>query len=401
MKTKLFKTISLGRGLSVLRSPFSVLLIALAMAVGCDKDEKDAAVAVTGVTVSPTTHELAVGGTFTFTAAVTPDNASDKSVTWTSSSTATATVSTTGLVEAIAPGTATITATANDGSGKTGTATVTVSATPPPLAIDKTTIDAPFAGGAYEVAVTTATGDIEWTATVNTEASAWVTLTNAGATGNDTVTVTVTANLTTTANTANTGATITFTAGDVTKTVTVTQAAAPAPLTFCEKCGWNGSEWVNAYVTTYYYPFDGSTTTTKPHLFAGDTPNVTGATSDKDGRANTAVIDAVAVEGDVVRYCKALGSGWYLPAYEEVINISGGTVNVPLNGQSGLGLLDVTHSDFFHTSTIGADEPTERTNLNWNTWDAQAQVKVAAGDGNMTPAPNGWENGFHCFWQPE
>ena len=39
MKTKLFKTISLGRGLSVLRSPFSVLLIALAVVVGCKDDD--------------------------------------------------------------------------------------------------------------------------------------------------------------------------------------------------------------------------------------------------------------------------------------------------------------------------------------------------------------------------
>ena len=42
MKTNLFRTIFLERGLSVLRSPFSVLLIALAMAAGCSKENEDA-----------------------------------------------------------------------------------------------------------------------------------------------------------------------------------------------------------------------------------------------------------------------------------------------------------------------------------------------------------------------
>ena len=139
MKKNFFKTISsrvahLSGGAAALsaacghfiaRSAFAVLLIALAMVVGCDKEEKGA-VAVTGVTVSPATAPLTVGETQQFTAAVAPDDADDKSVTWTTSSAAVATVSTTGLVTAAGTGTATITATANDGSGKKGTATVTV-----------------------------------------------------------------------------------------------------------------------------------------------------------------------------------------------------------------------------------------------------------------------------------
>ena len=92
-------------------------------------------VAVTGVTVSPTDTTLAVNATFTFTAIVTPDNATDKSVTWTSSSDAIATVTTAGVVKAVAPGTAVITATANDGSGATGAATVTVEPVTPPASL--------------------------------------------------------------------------------------------------------------------------------------------------------------------------------------------------------------------------------------------------------------------------
>ncbi len=58
--------------------------------------------------------------------AVTPDNATDKTVSWSSNKEATATVDASGLVTAVAAGTAIITATANDGSGVTATCAVTV-----------------------------------------------------------------------------------------------------------------------------------------------------------------------------------------------------------------------------------------------------------------------------------
>ncbi|MCY7291309.1 MAG: Ig-like domain-containing protein, partial [Ferruginibacter sp.] len=57
-----------------------------------------AAVAVTGVTVSPTTASVAAGATTTVTATVAPSNASNKNLSWTSSNTAIATVSTAGVV---------------------------------------------------------------------------------------------------------------------------------------------------------------------------------------------------------------------------------------------------------------------------------------------------------------
>ena len=83
-------------------------------------------VAVTGVTLDPTSTTLTVGNTETLTATVTPTNATNKSVTWSSSDTNVATVSN-GVVTAVAPGTATITATTTDGS-YTATCTVTVNA---------------------------------------------------------------------------------------------------------------------------------------------------------------------------------------------------------------------------------------------------------------------------------
>ena len=81
-------------------------------------------VAVTGVTMSPTSLSLKVGETGSLTATVAPSNATDKTLTWKSSNTSVATVSN-GTVTAKTVGTATITATSNN--GKSATATVTVS----------------------------------------------------------------------------------------------------------------------------------------------------------------------------------------------------------------------------------------------------------------------------------
>ena len=60
------------------------------------------------------------------TATVLPDNATNKSVTWTSSNTSVATVDANGKVTAVANGTATITAKTNDGSNLSATCKVTV-----------------------------------------------------------------------------------------------------------------------------------------------------------------------------------------------------------------------------------------------------------------------------------
>ena len=84
-------------------------------------------VAVTSVTVSSKTLNLEVGQTRTLTATVTPDNATDKTVTWTSSNDKVATV-VDGTVAAVGEGTATITATAADGKKDTCKVTVKVPA---------------------------------------------------------------------------------------------------------------------------------------------------------------------------------------------------------------------------------------------------------------------------------
>lgn len=79
-------------------------------------------VATTGVTVSPTSASVAVGGTTTLTAAVAPSNASNKTVTWSSSNTSAATVSSSGVVTGVAAGSAMITATTASGGFKAASA---------------------------------------------------------------------------------------------------------------------------------------------------------------------------------------------------------------------------------------------------------------------------------------
>lgn len=84
------------------------------------------AVEATGVTLNIAEQSIKVGESVTLSAAVAPENATDKAVTWQSSDVTVATVDATGKVIAVKAGTAAITAkTAN---GKTATCTVTVTA---------------------------------------------------------------------------------------------------------------------------------------------------------------------------------------------------------------------------------------------------------------------------------
>jgi uncharacterized protein YjdB len=83
---------------------------------------------VSSISLNKTSANLAIGGTVELSVSnVSPSDAVDKTVTWSSDKTSVATVdASTGVVTAKAAGTATITATANDGSGTTATCSVTV-----------------------------------------------------------------------------------------------------------------------------------------------------------------------------------------------------------------------------------------------------------------------------------
>ena len=91
-----------------------------------DIEVKGPQVCVTSITLNTSSASLKVGETKQLTATVSPSNATDKSVSWSSSNSSVASVNSSGLVTAKGAGTATITCRANDGSGVQATCNVTV-----------------------------------------------------------------------------------------------------------------------------------------------------------------------------------------------------------------------------------------------------------------------------------
>ncbi len=84
-------------------------------------------IAVTAVALDPTTKDMEVGDSFNPKVTFTPEDATNKKVTWKSSNNAIATVDESGKVRAVAVGDATITVTSEDGN-KTATCKVSVKA---------------------------------------------------------------------------------------------------------------------------------------------------------------------------------------------------------------------------------------------------------------------------------
>lgn len=87
-------------------------------------EQKD--ILVKSISLNETSVTLAVNNPINLYATVSPSNATNQSVTWSSSNSGVATVNANGVVIAVSPGTATITASAVDGSGAKATCTVTV-----------------------------------------------------------------------------------------------------------------------------------------------------------------------------------------------------------------------------------------------------------------------------------
>ena len=83
-------------------------------------------IAVTCITLNCTSVTLVEGDVLSLTTMILPDNAEDKSVTWSSSNPNIATVDNTGTITAVTPGIAIITVTANDGSGVSASCEVIV-----------------------------------------------------------------------------------------------------------------------------------------------------------------------------------------------------------------------------------------------------------------------------------
>ena len=188
-----------------------------------------ATVSVTGVTLSQNEAHLYYNrtpNTLTLTATVAPDNATDKTVTWTSSNPSVATVEN-GVVTAVACGTAVITATAADGSGASASCTVTVSSYLPP------------ANPNYRITVEATQGGTVTADPTAAKAGATVTLTPVPDRGYQVGSVAVTDRFgDAVAVTEQADGTYTFTMPNGQVTVTVTFAEAPLPFPDVAEGDW-------------------------------------------------------------------------------------------------------------------------------------------------------------------
>ena len=96
------------------------------ISASCTFNITDPVVLVTSISLSSTTLTLDKGSEVTLLANVLPENADNKSVSWSTSNSSVATVTSDGCVKAVSAGTATIKCQANDGSGVYASCTVKV-----------------------------------------------------------------------------------------------------------------------------------------------------------------------------------------------------------------------------------------------------------------------------------
>lgn len=247
----------------------------------------------TGVTVSPEAAALRKGETTTFTATVTPADATDKSVTWTSSAPGVASVDGAGKVTAVGAGSATITATTSNGLTATATVTVTVPATsitvePATLALNN--------GASAKLTATVLPGDASNKSVTWTTGDAAVAAVSADgivtATGNGTTTITAT--------------TADGTALSASCAVTVTTAVTSITLTPDYYEGQKGDSFD---ITAEVYPDDA---TDRSVTWSSSAPEV--ATVDADGHVEIleegiANISATSNDGSAISgYCRVVAT---------------------------------------------------------------------------------------------
>jgi hypothetical protein len=161
----------------------------------------------------------------------------------------------------------------------------------------------------------------------------------------------------------------------------------PIPVTFCAECCWDGSAstWVNCYVTT-------NAVSASAQWSENGNTYYDGAASDKNGRANTEFISTY-TSTSAIGLCKALGTGWYLPAYEELINMSGGSPYLPLNSRSGAGLLSYD----YHWSSTECYNNGGRLSFNSN---AASNAVVIFYDGSAGCLNKTFSYSVQCAWRP-
>ena len=129
MQTKLRKVLSIMLAVIMLMGTFSIAFTAFA-----------ATKKVTSIKLNKTSATLYLKNTLTLKATVSPSNASNKNVTWSTSNKSVATVSSKGVVTPKKTGTVTITAKAKDGSGKKATCKITVKQHVTKISLSKTSL---------------------------------------------------------------------------------------------------------------------------------------------------------------------------------------------------------------------------------------------------------------------
>jgi hypothetical protein len=130
----------------------------------------------------------------------------------------------------------------------------------------------------------------------------------------------------------------------------------------------------------------------------GNTTYYSGASSDRNGRANTAAITG-STGTSAVQLCKNLGCGWYLPAYEELQNMSARQHEAypSLNGLPGANLL-ATPTNYYWSSTEWYDNGGR-----YNTTDEgnKLNVPIVNTNGHMSNVGKGGASYYvRCAWRP-
>jgi hypothetical protein len=171
--------------------------------------------------------------------------------------------------------------------------------------------------------------------------------------------------------TGTVGYTLTANANGCTSTAAGTITAILST-TLCTQCCYKpGSGWVNCYVTT-----NALSTGTEWSGYL----TFYGATSPINGSANFATITASSSNykaTSAIGLCKSLGTGWFLPATEELYAMSSGGPHPDSNSLPGAGIL--TGGEVYHWSS------TEEfiSELAYNTWTVRAAggFRIASGRG--------------------
>jgi hypothetical protein len=162
------------------------------------------------------------------------------------------------------------------------------------------------------------------------------------------------------------------------------------PVTLCTQCCNDGSSWVDCQVTT-------NSVANAQWIGNSNTTYFPGATSDRNGRANCDAITASPsnyTATSAVGVCKSLGDGWYLPAYEELVNMSDGEAagRAPLNGRAGARMLS---NYSWSSSEVYTNEGRGRIEVPY--YSSYAAFVTKEGDISNTQKDN--TQNIHCAWR--